>query len=84
LIPTPIGEVLSDFLINHFNKIVDYGFTAHVEEGFDKIATGSLARNIMLDEFYKPFHKLIEESKDIDRSKVAQSREIGPIQRLEK
>lgn len=77
LIPTPIGEVLSDFLINHFNKIVDYGFTAHVEEGFDKIATGSLARNIMLDEFYKPFHKLIEESKDIDRSKVAQSREIG-------
>lgn len=77
LIPTPIGEVLNDFLINHFNKIVDYGFTAHVEEGFDKIATGSLARNIMLDEFYKPFHKLIESSKDIDRSKVAQAREIG-------
>jgi len=77
LIPTSIGEVLSDFLMNHFNKIVDYGFTAHVEEGFDKIATGSLARNIMLDDFYKPFHKLIEESKDIDRSKVAQAREIG-------
>jgi len=77
LIPTSIGEVLTDFLVNHFDRIVDYGFTADVEEGFDKIATGALARNVMLDDFYKPFHKLIEQSGDIDRSKVAQAREIG-------
>jgi len=77
LIPTPAGEVVSDFLTNHFEQIVDYGFTATVETSFDKIATGALARNTMLDDFYKPFHKLIEESGGIDRSTVTQSREIG-------
>lgn len=77
LMPTPSGEVVSDFLTNHFEQIVDYGFTASVETSFDKIATGTMARNIMLDDFYKPFHKLIEDSGGIDRSTVAQAREIG-------
>lgn len=77
LVPTPSGEVVSDFLTNHFDQIVDYGFTASVETSFDKIATGAMARNVMLDDFYKPFHKLIEESGGIDRSTVAQAREIG-------
>lgn len=77
LIPTSTGEVLSDFLIDHFDQIVDYGFTAKVEEDFDKIATGALARNVMLDDFYKPFHKLIEESEGIERSTVAKAREVG-------
>lgn len=77
LVPTAIGEVLSDFLVDHFDKVIDYGFTAHVEEGFDEIASGKLARNDMLDDFYKPFHKLIEQSGDIDRSKVAKAREVG-------
>lgn len=77
LVPTPAGEVVSDFLTDHFDKIVDYGFTAKVETGFDKIATGALARNVMLDSFYVPFHKLIEQSGGIDRSTVAKAREIG-------
>jgi DNA topoisomerase-1 len=77
LVPTASGEVVSDFLINHFDKIVDYGFTAKVETGFDKIATGAIARNTMLDGFYIPFHKLIEQSGGIDRSTVSQAREIG-------
>jgi DNA topoisomerase-1 len=77
LVPTPTGEVVSDFLSSHFDQIVDYGFTAKVETSFDKIATGSLARNTMLDNFYVPFHKLIEGSSDIDRSTVAKSRTIG-------
>lgn len=77
LIPTPAGEVVSDFLTNHFEQIVDYGFTAQVETGFDKIATGSMARNLMLDDFYIPFHKLIEDSGGIDRSSVAKARTIG-------
>ena len=77
LVPTPAGEVVSDFLMNHFEPIVDYGFTAKVETGFDKIATGALARNKMLDGFYTPFHKLIENSGEIDRSTVTQAREIG-------
>ena len=77
LVPTAAGEVVSDFLMNHFDKIVDYGFTAKVETGFDKIATGAIARNTMLDGFYIPFHKLIEQSGGIDRSTVSQAREIG-------
>ena len=77
LVPTPSGEVLSDFLLGHFQPVVDYDFTAKVETQFDKIATGALARNTMLDHFYMPFHKLIENSGDIDRSSVAKSREIG-------
>ena len=77
LVPTPAGEVVSDFLTNHFEKIVDYGFTAKAEAGLDKIAAGAAERNQMLDTFYIPFHKLIENSGDIDRSTVAQAREIG-------
>ncbi|MEI7539229.1 MAG: type I DNA topoisomerase [Candidatus Saccharibacteria bacterium] len=77
LVPTPAGEVVSDFLSNHFEQIVDYGFTAKVETSFDKIATGALARNTMLDGFYIPFHKLIENSGGIDRSTVTKAREIG-------
>lgn len=77
LVPTPAGEVVSDFLVNYFDKIVDYGFTAKVETGFDKIAGGKLDRNKMLDDFYHPFHKMIEDSGEIDRSSVAKAREIG-------
>lgn len=77
LVPTPAGQVVSDFLTNHFDQIVDYGFTAKVEEEFDEIASGKLERNSMLEEFYKPFHQLIVESGGIDRSTVAQAREIG-------
>lgn len=77
LVPTAIGMMISDFLGEHFSQVVDYGFTADVEEDFDKIAEGALARNVMLEKFYTPFHKLIENSGGIDRSKVAQSTPIG-------
>lgn len=77
LVPTPAGEVVSDFLTNHFDQIVDYGFTADVEEEFDDIAEGKLERNKMLQEFYDPFHKLIKDSGGIDRASVAQAREVG-------
>ena len=77
LVPTPAGQVVSDFLTNHFDQIVDYGFTAKVEEDFDQIAEDKRERNEMLQEFYTPFHKLIEESGGIDRSTVAQAREVG-------
>jgi DNA topoisomerase I len=77
LIPTPSGELISDFLGDHFDQIVDYGFTADVEQEFDQIAAGALARNTMLERFYTPFHKLITESGGIDRSTVGASRDIG-------
>ena len=77
LVPTSIGIMMSDFLSNHFEQIVNYGFTASVEEDFDQIATGALARTAMLERFYAPFHKLIEQSGSIDRAKVAKATPIG-------
>ncbi len=77
LVPTPSGELISDFLTDYFEKVVDYGFTADVEKEFDDIAIGRLARNDMLMHFYKPFHALIAASGGIDRSAVAQAREVG-------
>ena len=77
LVPTASGMVLNDFLVNHFDQVVDYGFTADVEEEFDQIASNKLARNKMLERFYGPFHKLIEGSGKIDRSEVAQARKVG-------
>ena len=77
LVPTPAGQVVSDFLTGHFDEIVDYGFTASVEEHFDEIADGKLGRNDMLKDFYVPFHASIEKSGGIKRSEVAQAREIG-------
>jgi len=77
LVPTPAGELIADFLGDHFTQVVDYDFTADVEEKFDAIADSKLARNDMLQEFYNPFHKLIEQSGGIDRSKVGASRTVG-------
>lgn len=77
LIPTPSGELIADFLTNHFEPVVDYQFTANVEEYFDQIAAGALARNVMLKNFYTPFHELVEKSGDIDRSTVGTNREVG-------
>jgi DNA topoisomerase-1 len=77
LVPTAIGQMIADFLTEHFEPVIDYGFTASVEEDFDKIATGALARNVMLEKFYKPFHELVEGSGKIERSAVAQATEIG-------
>lgn len=77
LIPTPSGELIADFLMNHFEQVVDYAFTANVEEEFDAIAEAKLARNAMLKNFYTPFHELIEKSGGIDRSTVGANREVG-------
>ena len=77
LLPTASGEVLSDFLNDYFNQVVDYGWTANLENDFDKIAVGDENRLEVLDNFYKPFHKLIIESGEIDRNAVAPARELG-------
>ena len=61
LIPTPIGELVSDFLTDNFNNIVDYGFTADVEQKLDLIAEAKLGRVKMLRDFYGPFSKLVGE-----------------------
>ncbi|HUX97529.1 MAG TPA: type I DNA topoisomerase [Bacteroidales bacterium] len=59
LFPQDIGMIVNDFLIENFSEIVDYHFTAEVEEQFDEIAEGRLKWTGMIDNFYKPFHKTV-------------------------
>jgi DNA topoisomerase-1 len=75
LIPEPVGELVSDFLSQHFNQIVDYGFTADIEDDLDKIADAKLEKIKMLRKFYTPFTKLVKESSNAERFNAA--RELG-------
>lgn len=78
LIPTPVGELVSDFLTDHFDQIVDYGFTADVEKKLDLIAEEKLERIKMLRDFYTPFSKLVGKSDDIARYNNANALGIDP------
>lgn len=60
LTPTDIGKVVNDFLVEHFEKILDYNFTASVEKQFDEIANGLVEWTKMIHDFYHPFHKSVE------------------------
>ncbi|MBO7132878.1 MAG: type I DNA topoisomerase [Bacteroidales bacterium] len=62
LFPTSIGIVVTDYLTAHFNDVLDYNFTAQIEEKFDNIAMGKLAWNDMLKSFYKSFDKEVNTS----------------------
>ena len=62
LFPQDIGIIVNDFLIENFSDIVDYNFTAEVEEQFDEIAEGNIKWTGMLHSFYTPFHKTIEKT----------------------
>lgn len=77
LIPTSTANVVTDFLVKHFPSIVDYGFTASVEEDFDNIAEGKQEWPKMIRDFYEGFHPLIKKSEDISRQEASQAREIG-------
>ncbi|MDR1169271.1 MAG: type I DNA topoisomerase [Prevotellaceae bacterium] len=67
LFPSDIGMLVNDFLMGSFKNVIDYNFTASVEEQFDEIASGELEWTKMIDKFYKPFHNDVEKSKDISR-----------------
>ena len=60
LVPTDIGRIVTEFLIENFGKIMDYGFTASVEKEFDEIAQGMVKWTEMIKEFYGPFHETVE------------------------
>lgn len=62
LFPQDIGMIVNDFLLENFSEIVDYNFTAEVEEQFDEIAEGNLKWTGMLEKFYSSFHKTVEET----------------------
>ena len=61
LVPTDIGMIVTDFLVNHFESILDYNFTAKVEADFDNIAEGKEDWTKMMKDFYKDFHPQVED-----------------------
>ncbi len=77
LVPTPMGELVTDFLVKHFPEIVDYNFTADVEKQFDAVASGRKRWNDMIAAFYKPFHQTVEEATQVSRQEASQARPIG-------
>lgn len=64
LFPTDIGMLVTDFLMQHFNQIMDYGFTASVEKEFDEIAEGNMGWQEMLQTFYDPFSENIQRTRE--------------------
>jgi len=77
LFPTNIGIVVNDFLVKNFSEIVDYNFTAKIEEEFDEIATGKKVWNKVIENFYGPFSNTVKKSDEIKRSEALQSIFIG-------
>lgn len=76
LFPTDIGMIVNDFLFEHFNNIMDYNFTASVENLFDEIASGNKVWNEMISEFYKEFHETVEDVTENSERSVG-LRELG-------
>ncbi len=62
LFPTDIGMIVNDFLLKNFKDIMDFNFTAEVEKKFDEISVGKIEWPKMIDKFYHPFHKKVEET----------------------
>ena len=62
LFPQDIGMLVTDYLSNKFESILDYGFTAKVEADFDKVADGKMVWNKLIQNFYTPFHKRVDET----------------------
>lgn len=77
LLPTPVGDLVTDFLVKYFPKIVDYDFTADAEAEFDEIEAGKKQWNTMIAEFYGPFHKTVESAEQVSRQEASQARLIG-------
>lgn len=77
LFPTDMGLVVNDFLVKFFPEIVDFNFTAKVEEEFDEIADGKLEWQTMIAGFYQPFHETVMSSADISREDAVSTRELG-------
>lgn len=77
LLPTSVADVTTDFLVRHFAPIVDYDFTAKAEANFDEVAAGNQSWVKMLEDFYKDFHPLVEQSASVSREETSQARELG-------
>ena len=76
LLPQDIGVIVTDYLVKNFPQVLDYKFTANVEEDFDRIAEGEVPWNSLLQEFYGPFHRKVQETMN-SREYSNVSRELG-------
>lgn len=77
LFPSDIGMVVNDYLQERFAELIEYNFTAQVEEEFDQIASGDKDWQKMLYEFYLPFHKLVERAMEDESRPTAAGRYLG-------
>lgn len=77
LLPTPMADVTTDFLVKNFPSIVDYDFTARSEKEFDEIAAGNEQWQSFIKEFYKNFHPQVEKSEKISREESTQTKHLG-------
>jgi DNA topoisomerase-1 len=76
LFASDVGLAVSDFLAEHFEDVMNYNFTAEVEEKFDEIAEGQVSWTQMLNDFYLPFHGLVEETTE-NAERVSAERHLG-------
>ena len=76
LFPTDLGLVVTDFLKQYFDDIMDYHFTARIEEEFDEVAQGKMQWNKMIDDFYNPFKRDVENTIE-NAERIKGERELG-------
>ncbi|MDP4263143.1 MAG: type I DNA topoisomerase [Bacteroidota bacterium] len=80
LFPSDLGLVVTDFLVQYFDDIMDYGFTARIEEEFDEVAEGKMKWNAMINDFYSPFKKDVEKTiETAERAKGERELGIDPV-----
>lgn len=77
LMPTDIGMVVNDFLMEYFPDVLDYNFTASVEKEFDSVAEGELVWTKAIDKFYKIFHPIVEATAAVKTEHKVGERELG-------
>jgi DNA topoisomerase I len=76
LFPTDLGLVVTDFLLQHFDDVMDYGFTARIENEFDEIAEGRVKWNKMVNDFYQPFKQDVVNTMET-AERIRGERELG-------
>src|SRR5260370_41494240 len=76
LFPSDLGLVVTDFLKQYFDDIMDYGFTARIEEEFDEVAEGKMKWHKMIDDFYNPFKKDVEKTIET-AERISGEKELG-------
>jgi len=76
LFPTDLGAVVTDFLIQYFTNVMDYGFTAKIENEFDNIAEGEENWSRMLKDFYSPFKQDVDNTMET-AERISGERELG-------